>query len=636
MSNINTKRLKVTELDFDLIKESFRNYLKGNVTDDGFSFTDYDFEGSGLSVLMDLLAYNTHYNAFYTNMISNEMFLDTTTLRESAVSIAKQLGYTPASIRGSKATVSISFTATNLGGQPVPIPKGTMFTTELDEGTYGFVTTQSYTALPSDDVYTISDVEITEGLYTSVQYSFNSQLNQNFMIPNKNVDTSTITILVTDVISGTSGTVYTLAEDYAALDGNSPVFFLQEVSDELYEVYFGDGNVGKKPADGNIIDISYVISNGDVGNGASIFTSDPISSPDTSLNAGPFSTTITTQTSSAGGASRESIDSIKYLAPRNYEAQNRAVTTDDYKTRIMTDYPQVDAVACWGGEENDPPNYGKVYVSIKPKSGYVVTETDRDYIKKEILKSRNIATVEPIIVDPDYLYLGVDSTIKWDSRLTSLTSETLRAGVTNEILAWAQNNVEKFETYFRYTALLREIDNYDQGILNNITNVTVKKKISPSIGETHKYTMKFSNAIHYPHKGHQGAVTSSTFTYAGYTSCRLSDLDGVIQINGFTSKGESALIDAAAGTVDYVTGDVVLSAFNPDAVDNSGVLSVTIKPDVNDIVPKTNQLITLSGDDLNVVMVNDSSPSVGTQYTAGTSRVVSTTSGGGGTGTGSY
>mgnify|MGYP004178344961 CR=1 FL=1 len=444
--------MKVTELDFDLIKESFKNYLKGNVTDDGFSFTDYDFEGSGLSVLMDLLAYNTHYNAFYTNMISNEMFLDTTTLRESAVSIAKQLGYTPASIRGSKATVSISFTATNLGGQPVPIPKGTMFTTELDEGTYGFVTTQSYTALPSGDVYTVSDVEITEGLYTSVQYSFNSQLNQNFMIPNKNVDTSTITILVTDVISGTSGTVYTLAEDYAALDGNSPVFFLQEVSDELYEVYFGDGNVGKKPADGNIIDISYVISNGDVGNGASIFTSDPISSPDTSLNAGPFSTTITTQTSSAGGASRESIDSIKYLAPRNYEAQNRAVTTDDYKTRIMTDYPQVDAVACWGGEENDPPNYGKVYVSIKPKSGYVVTETDRDYIKKEILKSRNIATVEPIIVDPDYLYLGVDSTIKWDSRLTSLTSETLRAGVTNEILEWAQNNVEKFETYFRYTA----------------------------------------------------------------------------------------------------------------------------------------------------------------------------------------
>ena len=283
MSNINTKRLKVTELDFDLIKESFKNYLKGNVTDDGFSFTDYDFEGSGLSVLMDLLAYNTHYNAFYTNMISNEMFLDTTTLRESAVSIANQLGYTPASIRGSKATVSISFTATNLGGQPVPIPKGTMFTTELDEGTYGFVTTQSYTALPSGDVYTVSDVEITEGLYTSVQYSFNSQLNQNFMIPNKNVDTSTITILVTDVISGTSGTVYTLAEDYAALDGNSPVFFLQEVSDELYEVYFGDGNVGKKPADGNIIDISYVISNGDVGNGASIFTSDPISSPEIAL-----------------------------------------------------------------------------------------------------------------------------------------------------------------------------------------------------------------------------------------------------------------------------------------------------------------------------------------------------------------
>jgi hypothetical protein len=631
-SNINTKRLKVTELDFDLIKESFKNYLKGSVSSDGFAFTDYDFEGSGLSAILDVLAYNTHYNAFYTNMIANEMFLDTATLRDSVVSIAKQLGYTPRSVTGAKATVTLNFVASDLiddfKNADVLIPKGSSFSSTVDDKTYGFVTTKSYTATPvvsEGTDYQVTDVEITEGIYTSVQYAFNSQIKQNFIIPNKNVDTSTIFIFVNDVATGTSGTVYELAKDYTILDSSSAVFFLQETSDELYEIYFGDGNVGRKPADGNIIDISYVVSNGEAINGASIFLSDPIKSPVTTGTT--YSPTVATVIRAYAGANRESVDSIKFLAPRNYESQNRAVTTDDYKVRVITDFPQTDAVTCWGGEDNVPPDYGKVYVSIKPKTGYVLTELEKDDIKKNILKPRNVLTIDPIIVDPDYLYLVLKSTVKWDSRLTTLTGATLRTGLIAEMLSWGQSNLEKFETYFRYSALLRIMDDFDPGILNNLTVVKVRKEITPVIGSGDEYILGFSNPIMQPHEGHQGAVTSTTFQYSGHTSCTLSDLNGIIQINGLSATGQNVLIDSSAGTVDYENGIVILSNFAPEIVDNSGILSVTITPRVNDIVPKTNQLITLRDSDISVSMSDDSSAIQGTLATTATGGVTSGTTG---------
>jgi len=642
MASNSTSKLKVTELDFDLIKSSLKDYLKAQS-----QFSDYDFEGSGMSVLLDLLSYNTHYNAFYTNMIANEMFLDSTTLRSSAVSLAKQLGYTPRSVTGAKAKVNITFSPNDLGGYHnteatdsarlgtnVVIPKGSVFLTELNNKTYGFVTTGSYTATPTANTdggflvndavnsvdgsttspvvpYTASNVEITQGVYASIQYVYNTQIkNQQFIIPNAGVDTSTITVLVTDTLSGTAGEIYTLVDDYTSVTTESKVFFIQETLNGKYEIYFGDGNIGAKPVDGNVVDITYVVSEGDAGNGATIFKSDPIKSPFYGINNSTmtYAPAVTLVEKAAAGAPQEDLSSIKYLAPRNYEAQNRAVTTDDYVVKVLSDYPQLDAVRCWGGEENDPPEYGKVYLSIKPVKGYILSDTEKANIKKNILSSRNIITVEPVLVDPEYIFLVIDVSIKWDSRLTSLTDATLRAGVRNEIVNWGQNNLEKFETYFRYSQFVGTVDKYNAGIVNNETTINLRAEIVPTLGVSSTYTIKFANPLYHPHTGHQGTLSSSLFTYAGYSNCTLKDLDGAVQI----VSGQTTVVSSDAGTIDYESGKIVLTGFSPTTVFEGGILSITVSPKNNDIVPNYNQLLTIRDSDLSVNMSDDASVVGGT------------------------
>jgi len=631
MPSNSTSKLNVTELDFDLIKSSMKDYLKSQS-----QFVDYDFDGSGMSVLIDLLAYNTHYNAFYTNMIANEMFLDSTTLRSSAVSLAKQLGYTPRSVTGAKAKVTITFNPNDLGGNGtdvgrlgthVLVPKGSVFLAELNSKTIGFVTTGSYTATPTTNThggflvssapgsgvvpYVASNIEITQGIFSSIQYVYNEQIkNQQFIIPNAGVDTSTITVLITDTLSGTSGEIYTLSDDYTAVTTTSKVFFIQETLNNKYEIYFGDGNIGAKPVDGNVIDITYVVTEGEAGNGVTVFKSDPIKSPFYGIggSTSTYSPVVSLVSKASSGAEQEDLDSIKYLAPRNYEAQNRAVTTDDYVVKLLSDYPQLDAVRCWGGEENDPPTYGKVYLAIKPVKGYVLSDTEKQHIKKNILASRNIITIDPILLDPDYIFLVVDTFIKWDSRLTPVTDATLRAGVRNQIVTWGQNNLEKFETYFRHSVLINNIDSFSTGITNNETGIKLRAEIIPTAGESENYTIKFSNPLYHPHIGHQGTLTSSSFEYSGYPSCTLRDVDGVIQI---VSDG-TAIVSSAAGTVDYDLGKVVLTGFRPKSVSGGGTLSITVKPKNNDIVPNYNQLLTIRDSDLSVSMLDDASSIEGT------------------------
>jgi len=631
MASNSTSKLKVTELDFDLIKNSLKDYLKAQT-----QFTDYDFEGSGMSVLLDLLSYNTHYNAFYTNMIANEMFLDSATLRSSAVSLAKQLGYTPRSVIGAKAKVDITFSPNDLGGfdtditrlgTHVVIPKGSVFLTEMSNKTYGFVTTGSYTATPTTNSdggflvssssssgvvpYIASNIEITQGVYSSIQYVYNTQIkNQQFIIPNEGIDTSTITVLVTDTLSGTAGEIYTLSDDYASITSDSKVFFIQETLNNKYEIYFGDGNIGAKPVDGNVIDITYVVSEGDAGNGATIFKSDPIKSPFYGIKSSTitYAPTVFLVEKAAAGAAQEDLASIKYLAPRNYEAQNRAVTTDDYVVKVLSDYPQLDSVRCWGGEENDPPQYGKVYLSIKPVKGYILSDTEKNNIKINILKSRNVITVEPVLIDPEYIFLVINASIKWDSRLTPLTDATLRAGVINEIVNWGQNNLEKFETYFRYSKLVSAVDDYNAGIVNNEISVKLRAEIVPTLGASTTYTINFTNPLYHPHTGHQGTLNSSTFNYAGHTSCALRDVDGVVQI----VSGQSTVVSSDAGTIDYVSGKIVLTGFRPTTVSGGGTLSITVNPKNKDIVPNYNQLLTIRDSDLTVSMSDDASSIGGT------------------------
>lgn len=635
MATKSNRRLKVTELDFDLVKENLRDFMGAQS-----EFTDYDFEGAGINILMELLAYNTHFNGFYANMIANESYLDTATQRDSVVSLAKHLSYVPRSQLGARATLDLAFTPNDLGGYDsgvssatsrlgtnVVIPKGSIFTSTLENLTYSYVTTKSYTATPTanstggflvDDTstssvvpYTAKDVEVVQGVYTSIQYVFNEQVSQRFIIPNSAVDTTTISVVVTDSLSSSSGTIYTLVDDFVALDQDSDVFFLQEISGEKYEIYFGDGVIGSKPKDGNVIDISYVVSEGEIGNGATIFESDPIKSPFYGIDGSTrtYAPTVTTVIAASGGSEREGIESIKYLGPLNYEAQNRAVTAPDYVVKLKSEYSSLDAVHSWGGEDNIPPNYGKVYISIKPKNGYVLTNTEKTRIKNEILKAQNMITIEPILVDPSYIFIVPTIRVKWDSKLTTLTEQTLRAGVADEIVRWSEDNLETFDTYFRYSVLLRTIDEFSVGIVNSTANILLRAEISPTVGISGSYEVLFNNPIFRPSSTHTGSVSSTTFNYAGYISCSLFDEDGIIKIRGVSSSGDSAVISENAGTVNYTTGKIFLSNFIPTSVDNGGVLSITMTPFYQDIVPGNNQLLAIRDSDLTIRMQDDSSTS---------------------------
>ena len=634
----NTDKLNVTELDFDEIKNSLKRYLNGQR-----EFTDYDFESSGLSVVLDLLAYNTHYNAFYLNMLANESFLDSAEIRNSVVSLAKALGYTPKSVTGAIATVDLTFTPKDLGGVDsgtqtdvtrlgtlVNIPKGSVFLSELNSKTYSFVTTQSYTAAPTANTtggylqsdeetvvpYTVTDVKLVQGIFTSVQYIFNDQVGERFILPNPGVDTSTITLTVTDTASVTDGKIYTLVDDYSAIAPDSQVFFLQEGADERYEVYFGDGNAGIKPPDGAIVDISYVVSEGDAGNGSTIFLSDPIRSPYYGVGGSTrtYSATTTTTLNAFAGGRKEDIDSIKFLAPLNFEAQSRAVTALDYTTRLQTDYAQLDSAMSWGGEDNDPPEFGKVFISIKPKTGYILSEAEKESIITNILGTRNVIGVTPVIVDPDFVFLDFDIDVKWDSRMTTMTESTLRAIIDDAIVNYGQNTLEKFEEYFRYSPLLHTIDTVDPGITNNLVTVRLRKEFVPEVGVSANYTLDYSNKLV------PDVLTSTTFTYAGVMNCVLSDNDGVIEIHGRLSTGESVIVSSAAGTIDYDTGQLILAGFLPTAVNNGGTLSIYTTPVSNDVVPKRNQLLTIKSDDIRIRMFDDASLLRSTIARAGTGQ----------------
>jgi len=617
----NTERLNVTELDFDRIKDSLKRFLNNQA-----EFSDYDFESSGLSVLLDILAYNTHYQAFYLNMIANESFLDTASTREALVSLAKGIGYTPRSVTGATAYVDLVFNPNDLGalsngqatpesrlGTEVTLPKGSVFTTELSDKTYAFVTTESVVARPvansdggywvSDNIsdgvvpYVASDVKITQGVFSTSQYIFNSQIDQQFIIPNTGVDTDTISVLVTDSVTSSATEVFTKNENYANLDENSTVFFISEGSDQRFEIYFGDGIVGKKPADGSIIDITYVVPEPEAGNGATIFRSDPIRSPfyGTGGSTTTYTPTVSTVINAGGGADRESIESIRFLAPLNYESQNRAVTKQDYVTAIRTEYPQVETVSVWGGEEASVPIYGNVYVAIKPTEGYFLSTTEKNRIVNDILKPRSVFGITPIIVDPEYTYLRVVSNVTWNSRLTGLTEYTLRDGIRKTILDFGDNNLEKFDEPFRYSPFVTLIDDYDNGIVGNLTTIQMRKEVAPTINVDSNYEIGFENSIEI------GSITSTSFTYNGIINCALVDKNGIVNVvSGTTNVAEGI------GTVDYTEGTIYLNAFRPTSVGSGGIMSIIATPVKNDIFVGRGSILSIISDDVTVVMQQES------------------------------
>lgn len=591
----NTAKLNISELDFDAIVQALKAYLQGQS-----EYTDYDFEGSGMSVILRLLAYNTHYLSYYLNMVANEMYLDSADKRESIVSIAKQLNYTPRSRRA--ATAVVNLTITPPAGPPPPakitINKGTKFNTSIDGKNYVFLTTEAISVDYNVGLgkYVANNVTLREGVAFTHKFTVNNANPIKYVIPNPEVDTSTLTVRVQKSGVNTETAVYTLADDINEINADSTVYFLQEIEEAKYEVYFGDGTIGKSLDDGNIVYLDYLVCHADEANYAKIFT--PAST------VGGYGNVVVALVNAAyGGAERETIESVRFAAPKNYEAQNRAVTVEDYKTLIARDYPNVDSVAVWGGEDEDPPKYGKVFLSLKPVSGYVITENTKETIVKVILGRRNIVSIIPEIVDPEYIFVKINSLVKFDAETTALTADQIKTQVLAAINNFGDTEVGKFDRTFKYSKLIRAIDAVNPAITNNLTSLEFEKRFTPRLNATDDYILNFSNAFV------PGTLTSTAFVdtldpsyVSGDKYYFDDDGNGVIRTYKFIGTTRQ-YVKQNSGTIDYANGKISILRFRPqDVIDSSKELRVTVEPKTNDIIPVHNNIIVIEPADVTVTM----------------------------------
>ena len=577
-------KLEITDLDFDTVKANFKSFLSQQT-----QFTDYNFEGSGMSVLMDLLAYNTHYLAFHANMLANEMFIDTALTRASAVSHAKALGYLPSSPKASYTTVDITVSNVPISQKTLAMAAGTSFTTTVDDVPYTFVTTADNTATSDTGIFVFSAIPIYEGTRVRYTYTVNSaNLEQRFMIPASNVDTGTLIVSVQESTGDVTTEVYILNTDYTTITPTSLIYFLQEIEDGKFEVYFGDGVNGKKPIDGNIIILDYVVTSGTLADGASAFTA--------ASTIGGYSdiTVVAIGGSTSGGGDAETVDSIKFNAPLKYAAQGRAVTPDDYKTIVPSVFTNIKSIQCWGGEDNDPPIYGKVYIAIRPNTGTSLTNTTKTSIVTS-LKKYNVASIIPEIVDPEILFLVMSITARYNSTLTNKAKSDIKALVETTVSSFNTNNLQKFDSVFRHSNFLKAVDDSDTSILSSTATLKLKRIVTPTINAITKYTISFNNIAYHPSADWAQTVVESTGFYLdGNSNEQFIDDDGNSNIRTFYLLGGTTktITNAEAGTINYNTGEVVLTSFNIGATTNSnGTIDVTIKPDSNDIIPVRQQVI---------------------------------------------
>ncbi len=597
----------ITELDFDAIKASLRNHF----TSQGY-FTDYDFEGSALSVLIDVMAYNTHYMGFYANMVANEMFLDSAVKRQSAVSLAKHLGYTPSSIKSSSVVVDIKTGESYASNTYLPAY------TVINGGGYSFVSLAPVLQTEDTDGNGIySSASFTEGEYRTTSYLFDTSVaDQKLRIPDLDVDTSTIRLVVQTSTTDPSGvsTPWTLASDITSLTSSSEAYFLQESRDGFYEIYFGDGVLGKKPSNGNVITIAYVVSSGEESNGLGQTDSEARRTFASSVG------TVEVVTPASGGAERQTKQNVKFTAPLSYQAQNRNVTENDYVAAVRSTYANAESVSVYGGETSVPPQYGKVFVSIKPNNGLILTDTEKASILSA-LQSKNLVSITPEIVDAEYLYLNVNCLVTYDPTKTTLSSEGIRGSVISAILDHGDNRLEKFNEDYINSRLSRVIDFLEQSIIGNQLTISMEKRITPILGSGTGNTVRFRNKIFHPHDGHIPVITSNTFQHKNSSgsilNCYFTD-DGYGIINLFTSVGGSQVLVASnIGTVDYDTGILSLnSTFVPVGYVSNDYISITAKPSDQDVLARENTIITIDSFDdsvtCSVITSTDRRDNIGT------------------------
>jgi len=582
-----SNKLEVSELDFDNIKSNLKTFLQNQA-----EFQDYDFEGSGFAVLLDVLAYNTHYLGFNANMLANEMYLDSADIRKNIVSLAKMLGYTPTSPKAP--TASIDILVNNASGTSITMAKGTTFTTSVDGTSYQFVTNAAHTITPSSGVYRFSSIPIYEGTLVTFKYTVDSSdPDQRFIIPSVNADTSTLRVQIQNSVSDTTTATWTKASGITSLDNTSKVYFLQEGEDGKFEAYFGDGTIGQSLSDGNIVILEYVVSNKTEANGASTFT--------LSGSVGSFTdVTITTVSSAQGGAEAQTKESIRYNAPLQYARQDRAVTTSDYETLVQELYPNAQSVSAWGGEDDETPVYGVVKIAIKAASGSTLTDTTKESIVTQ-LQRYNVASVRPVIVDPETTSIILTSNVKFDEKATTKTADTLKSEITTAISNYNTNTLQKFDGVFRHSKVTGLIDDVDTSILSNVTSLLIRKTFTPTLSSSTRYDIYFRNGIYNPHAGHKsgtgGVISTSGFKVPNDNNVYYLDDDGNGNIRRYYFVGSvRTYVNNTQGTVNYATGQITVNSLTVASVENirgasSTAIEVTVEPASYDIVPVRDQIL---------------------------------------------
>ena len=551
---------QLNNLDFANVKTALKEYMRAQT-----DFTDYDFEGSAITQILDVLAYNTYYTAFNTNMVVNELFLDSATLRDNVVSLAKQLGYTPKSITAPKASVSMALTFSGTSPAEVAIRSGSGFVTNYDGSLYRYVLKENMRVSVVNNVATFTDIPIYEGSQIVTNTTVNSNLDsQRFIIDNSGVDISTLNVRVFQAINSTIFKDYKQANNILDIGASDEVYFVSEIEDEKYEIFFGDGVLGKKLEDNNVIQMSYIVTNGTATNGAKTFTFNGLMEDENGTTITlPFSiSSISTTSVASGGADIETIDKIKYNAPKYYGSQNRAVTGNDYKAIVRNLYPATSDVIVFGGEEQVPPAYGKVFLSVKPNEAASLSSFTKNELTNE-LKKYTVASIRPEFVDPSILFLELTSNIYYTGTKTQLLPAEIATKASTAIVEYLKTSqTEKFNGKFRYSKFIGVIDNSDTSINSNDTSVMMRKDFIAQINASSYYEICYQNAFYVDCNNPVVSSTGFTvFEFPTYTSY-LEDRNGKIVLYRLDPvSGDKILLDDSVGTINYEKGEIEMTNF---------------------------------------------------------------------------
>ena len=603
---------KFSNLDYDQIKTSIKDYLRANS-----NFTDFDFDGSNFSVLIDTLAYNTYINAFNANMVVNESFLDSATLRENVVSLARNIGYVPRSRTASKAQISFNVQTTS-SSETITLKPGLVCVGDVNDETYTFSISENITTTITDGSASFSGIDVHQGTYLTKQFVVDGSLDQRFTLDNSFIDTSTIVVYVKGLADTGLGREYKLVDNILNITSTSEIYLIQEVQDEKYELLFGDGYFGKKLDNGSVITVNYIVTDGIEGNGASVFnfagslrgSSDEIIVPTNTV-------TITTNQKSQNGADIESIDSVKYFASRSYESQYRAVTARDYESIVKKIYPNTESVSVIGGEDMDPPEFGSVTLSIKPKNGTFVSDFDKDQILSK-LRQYTIAGINTKLVDLKILYVELDSAVYYNSSLVS-TVNSLKSKVENALTRYSQSvDINKFGGRFKYSKALQIIDNTDAAITSNITKVRIRRDLKAFTNQLAQYEICYGNRFHINPKGMNIKSTGfrvsndSDIVYLTDTPNKTASgqLDGsgmgVISVVKPSEDGSYITVIQSAGSVDYTKGEILLYTINiTSTVENNSIIEIQAFPESNDVVGLKDLYLSFNLSKSSINMVRD-------------------------------